>query len=487
MKLIIFILVASLSFDLFSATLSMRRCSLLPISDGVDGAIGVKVFEQVEENLKRSNWCSYISNSGLMSVFYKYRDNLPRHLKSKKVLATLAEKLQTGSLIRVEIVNEIKGAEIKLDIIGDNGEDIYFSERILAQKNDIEAISDIVKNWLEIYSKSIPYDARVNGVLGDQITLDAGKGYPIKVGQKMIIKRVVGKKKHPLLKKIVDWDSEVLAEGAISSISDNQALGVIKIYKKDKKIQTGDWVRLEEEQQTMVAESQSPEEPLKTPGVLGVFSLGLFGSSSSLDTNAPSGSTRMSGRNFGIDTKAEGWITREYFAALEVAKALGSLTKSSGSPDKSKINTNFTAIKVTGGYKYLPIGFFYGPQIDLYGGLANFNYNNDYSENDGFGSHSFSGVLLGTGANIPLNREYRVFAQAEFIPFPSFKDEDSVYGNPKSVTAMELEIGLKYNLNPGLTLDGSIEAVSRKAKFNGAYKEVSYKDSLLKIGASFNF
>jgi len=52
---------------------------------------------------------------------------------------------------------------------------------------------------------------------------------------------------------------------------------------------------------------------------------------------------------------------------------------------------------------------------------------------------------------------------------------------------MELEIGLKYNLNPGLTLDGSIEAVSRKAKFNGTYKEVSYKDSLFKIGASFNF
>jgi len=290
MKFIIIILVASLSVDLFAASLSMRRCSLLPISDGVDGAIGFKVFEQVEENLRKSNWCSYISNSGLMSVFTKYRENLPKHLKSKKVLRTLAEKLQAGSLIRVEIINEIKGAEIKLDIIGDNGEDVYFSERILAQKNDIEAISDIVKNWLEIYSKSIPYDARINGVLGDQVTLDVGKGYPIKVGQKMIIKRVVGKKKHPLLKKIVDWDSEVLAEGVVSSISDNQALGFIKMYKNDKKIQTGDWVRLEEELQTMDREPPSSEGPTKTPGVLGAFSLGIFGSSSSLDTNSPTGS-----------------------------------------------------------------------------------------------------------------------------------------------------------------------------------------------------
>jgi len=104
----------------------------------------------------------------------------------------------------------------------------------------------------------------------------------------------------------------------------------------------------------------------------------------------------MSGRNFGIDTKAEAWITREYFAALEVIKAIGSLSKSSGNPDKSKINTNYTAVKVTGGFKYLPIGFFYGPQLDLYGGFANFNYNNDFSETDGFGSHSFSGLLLGT-------------------------------------------------------------------------------------------
>src|SRR5437868_965287 len=108
---------------------SMRRCTLLPITDSVQGAIGYKVFEWVEEDLKKSNWCTYVSNSGLMSVFSRYRENLPQHLKSKDVLVTVAEKLKVGSIIRVSMVNELRGVELQMEVYGENGEDIYFSEK----------------------------------------------------------------------------------------------------------------------------------------------------------------------------------------------------------------------------------------------------------------------------------------------------------------------------------------------------------------------
>ena len=60
---------------------SMRRCTLLPITDSVGGAIGFKVFEQIEEELKKSNWCTYVSNAGLIHIFSRYRENLPQYLK----------------------------------------------------------------------------------------------------------------------------------------------------------------------------------------------------------------------------------------------------------------------------------------------------------------------------------------------------------------------------------------------------------------------
>jgi hypothetical protein len=487
MKQIFVLLFVLMSFPLFAQS-SMRRCALLPITDSVGGAIGFKVFEEVEKDLKKSNWCTYVSNSSLINVFSRYRENLPQYLKSKDVISTVSEKLKVGSLILVTLKNEINGIEVELTVFGENGEDIYFSEKLLLNNDDVDLISQSVKNWLDLYSKTIPYDAKINGILGDQITLDVGKGYPIQIGQKFLVKRPVAKKKHPLLKKIVDWETEILAEGKVFNISDNQALGMVKVYKTDKKLTQGDWIRLEEMRQGIINDPTLGEKKEdESLGTLGILSVALFGSSSSVDTNTPSGSNRMSGNLYGIDFRVEGWITRQYFAALELERSLGSLKEHSGNPTKSNVNANNGTFKMTGGYKYLPIGFFYGPQIDIYAGYANHSFDLDVSATDGFGKNNISGLLFGTTANIPINREYRFFAQAEFIPFPTFSEDDDIYGTAKSASAMELEIGGKYQYTARMTVDVSLETLSRKAKFNGAFKEVSYKDNRLKAGVSFNF
>ncbi len=486
MKFILILITFLVGSQLWAQS-SMRRCTLLPITDSVGGAIGFKVFEQVEEELKKSNWCTYISNSNLISVFSRYRENLPQYLKSKEVLVTVSEKLKVGSLILVSLKNEINGIDAEIKIYGENGEDLYFSEKTSLKTDEIDVVSDAVNNWLEVYAKTIPYDAKINGVLGDQITLDVGKGYPINIGQKFLVKRPIQTKKHPLLKKIVDWETLLLAEGKIFNISDNQALGILKAYKSDKKVVAGDWVRLEEfkEEEKEINEEEKKED--ETPGTLGILSMALFGSASSVDTKTPSDSNRMSGNIFGVDFRLEGWITREYFAAIEIERALGSLKETSGNPSKSTVNVNNSTFKLTGGYKYLPIGFFFGPQIDIYTGYVKHTFDLDVSETDGFGKNSISGIVLGTAVNVPLNREYRLVAQAEFIPLPTFSEEDSIYGSAEMATSMELEIGVKYQYATRMTIDGTIETLSNKARFNGTYKEVSYKDNRVKLGLSFNF
>ncbi len=486
MKLILLfiLLLPGLAF----AQSSMRRCTLLPITDSVGGAIGYKVFEDVEIDLKKSNWCTYVSNSGLISVFSRYRENLPQFLKSKDVLKTVADKLQVGSLVRVGLVNEINGVEVQMEVYGENGEDMFFSEKTLLNTDDITIISQTIKNWLDMYSKMIPYDAKINGILGDQLTLDVGKGYPIHVGQTFVVKRPVKKKLHPLLKKIVDWETDVLAEGKVFNISENQALGMVKVYKADKKLEAGDWVRLDPFRQDEFTDNNLEEKKEEEPGKLGIVSLGLFAASSSVDTNTPTGSKRVAGNMYGFDFRAEGWITRQYFAAFELARSIGKLNESSGSVEKDPVNTSFGVFKLTGGYKYLPIGFFYGPQIDIYGGFANYVFDMDYSGNDGFGKGTISGILLGVSANIPINREYRFNVRADFMPFPSYAEEDNIFGGSDSVSLLDLEVGGKYQYTPRMSIDAAIGTLAGKAKFDSEFKEISYHENLrLKLGASFNF
>jgi hypothetical protein len=479
----IFAIVFLLSAGLSKAEFSMRRCTLLPVNDSVGGAIGYKVFEEVEKELKKSNWCTYVSSSGMMSIFSRYRENLPQYLKTKGVLETVASKLGVGSLILVNLKHEINGVDASITVFAENGEDIYFSENLLVPKDDIESLSQTVAAWLDIYSKMIPYDAKVTGILGEQITLDVGKGYPIEVGQSFIVKRPVQKKKHPLLKKIVDWETITLGDGKIFNISDNQALGMVKISQE--KIETGDWIRLGDKPQ--IHQNEKEEKKEEDPGTLGVISAALFGSSSSVNTGTASGNIRMGGSLLGFMYRLEGWITKHYFVGLELERSLGMMKEKSGNPTKDNITTTSGVIKVTGGYKYLPIGFFYGPQIDVYTGWASFSSDLDISQVDGFGRTTITGLLLGLTANVPISREFKFFANAEFLPLPTVKDEDDIYGSVNRVNAMEVEIGLRYNHTKRITFDGSLEVLSRKATFDGDNKEISFMDNRIKTGVSFNF
>jgi hypothetical protein len=465
---------------------SMRRCTLLPITDSVEGAVGFKVFQEVETELKKVYWCNYVSNSGLINIFTRYRENLSQHLKTKEVLKVVAEKLKAGTIIRINLVHDIDSVEVQLDIYGDNGEDLYFSEKKLLKNDDTISISEVIKAWLETYSKLIPYDARVIGVLGDQVTLDSGNGYPITEGQEFQVRRYTGKKIHPLLKKIVSWESEIVAEGEISRVSEGQSLGVVKIYKAAKKLQVGDWIELRE-----VKKSEpkiSLDEKKIEPGNLGMASFHLVVANSVADSSTPKGSKRVDGPLFGFDIRAEAWITRQYFASLQIARTLGKLKESAGNVEQGSSAASFGLFKITGGYKYLPLGFFYGPQLDFYGGYANYLFDLDYSLQDGFGRSNISGILFGVSGNFPLNREYRIHARAELIPFPSYEESDAIYGGTDSASLVELEFGGRYTLNPRMTLDASLGALKAKANFGGEYREISYQENLkFKFGTTLSF
>jgi hypothetical protein len=485
MKIFLLILISAMVSIPALGRNSMRRCTLLPVIDDVGGAIGFRVYEELEKELKNGQWCTYISHSSLMSVFGKYRESLPRFLKRKEVLEVVAQKLQVGSIILLSLKNEINSMDLEMEVYGEDEGDLYFSEKVTIESNEIENIVDVAKNWFSIYAKTIPYDARITGVLGSQVTLDVGKGYAINEGQEFIVKRPMTKKKHPLLKKIVDWETELVTTGTVLGISENQALGLISEKNSVKAPVAGDWIRLKDfkkESQTRSSRKKKDKEPL-----LGVASLMLYTSSAVVDTSVSSGVQSVDGFLYGLDLALEGWITRDYVGVLEFNKSFGSLSTSSGSPAKNHPQANFQQIKIGGGYRYLPLGYFFGPQIDFKAGYSKSYFDLTYSALDGYGQSSVHGLFLSTKASLPLNRDFRILVNAEFIPFPEFNDDDGLFQGVKNASSMEFEFGLRYNYVPAFSLDMAIETLSSKARVRGNISEISFKETRLKFGSSFNF
>jgi len=477
-----------MSINAKSDVYSLRDCMLLPITDTAGNSLGFKVYEELERYLKKEKWCDYKSSGDVIEIFGKYREKLPEYLQDENVIKSVADRLKVGTIIRVTLEYEIDSLKINVDVIGENGIDKYLSEKAIINKIDSDQAVTTITNWLETFRAIIPYDGKVLGVLGDQITFDFSKDKQIGIGQEFRIRRLVRKKNHPLLKKVVEWESELIAKGKVYNLSRGQGLGLIKIYTADKKLQAGDWVKLEKFNPKKDIDAKTFQEMNENSfGKLGEVFLGFSLASHTTSTNAQSGSNKMNGFIYGISAEFEAWLTREYFALGEFSRRIGTLSKTSGNPSSNESGQNSGVFKIGAGYKYLPMGFFYGPQINAYAGWVKYSYELDGSDEDAFGTNAFSGFFVGMGGSIPLEKRVRVYGSGEVIPFPTFDDEDNIFGGAKSISSMAFEIGAQYDWSYNLRLYGAFESISNTAKFKGSNSELTYRDSNFKMGAIFTF
>lgn len=476
------------STTVFAENYSMRKCMLLPITDTAGNSLGYKIFENLEKRLKRDGWCDYVSSSEVIGIFSKYREKLNQYLNDENVLRTVADRLKVGTMIRISLQYDIDKVNIKFDVIGENGVDVYMSEKTIVNEIHVDPIMTAINNWVELYKETIPYHGKVLGVLGDQVTFSFPKDKNIVVGQDLTIRRLRMKKRHPLLKKIVEWDSIMLAKAKVFNKSQGQALGVVKVYTTNKKLEVGDWVSLERVDPSKIQGTRKfrnyEENKFGKLGELAIaFTLGNHTTSSSLQ----SGTAKMGGFLYGVSLAAEAWITRNYFAIGEFSRRVGNLSKSGGSPSQTTSGQSAGTLRIGAGYKYLPMGFFYGPQVDLYTGFVRYSYQLDKSAVDGFGSNNFSGLFVGVGGSIPLKKTIKVYGKGEILPFGSFNDNDGILGSSKSVSSMRLDVGVHYNWSPTIKLLGGFEVLNNSAKLSGTPSEISYSDSQLKVGGIFTF
>ena len=486
--IILFVILCSFSVR---AEYSMRRCTILPVSDPIGGVIGYKVFEEVEKYLKNSDWCFYKHNSVILDILSNYKKNLDSYLDNKEVLKLISEKTKSGSLIKIDIVNAQKGVEVEIKILGGNGEDLLFRDKTSLNTEDPFVIAQTVNNWLDIYEKEIPYDGKVLGVLGNQFTADIGKGYGIYNNFRVKVVRPTKKKKHPLLKEIVDFEIKNIGEGKIIHVTESQSQGKMSQYEGKSRLEVGDWVIIEKGMKgekpgdTEVKFDETKGYEFGKLGKVGFFfNLGTGEASNSINN---SNLKKMGGTVFGVDVKTELWATRKYWGGLDLSRGFSTYKKEEGtlSIDSNSITISKTKFKVA--YKYLPLGFFYGPQIDVFAGYASYTYGLDNQASDGFGEVSFSGIMLGTRGNVPLVNAIRLYLGIDFLIGSGYEEQTTIYGEADSTTNYSIETGITYKYSPSMDIEGGFEFVSNKAKFINPEKELSFKNTSAIIGASFTF
>jgi len=460
---------------------------LLPVRDSVGGALGFKVFEEVEYYLKDSEWCYYTSNSEILNILSNYKKNLDTILQNPEVIKIISEKTQTGSMIKVNIINEVTGVDVSVKVIGENGTDIFFKESTKLTTDEPKVIAQTIKNWLSIYEKQIPYDGQVIGVLGNQFSIDVGTNRSLFPGNDLLLLRPLRKRRHPLLKEIVDWESMKIGSGKVIHSTETQSQGAISQYDTKKRLKIGDWVILKEKDGKQIVEERKYKDDNDYEfGRLGELSL-LFNIGKASVTAENPITKKLGGTALGVELLSTLWITRKYWAGLDISRIVGSLSPEEGTFTNNSNSLANSFFRLKAGYKYLPLGFFYGPQIDAYVGYGSYTYGLDSAVSDGITEVSFSGILLGAKGSIPIQKMIRAYVEMSLLFSPTYSEESTVYGEADSTRNYTIEIGGKYLYSPNMTFDVSYGVNSSKASFESPVRSISAKQSTFKLGTTFTF
>ena len=153
---------------------------------------------------------------------------------------------------------------------------------------------------------------------------------------------------------------------------------------------------------------------------------------------------RIAGPIGGISFAGELWATQNLLLGLDVEKNLGAYIRDSQSGGISSFSFEQNIIRFKTGYRFLPMGLFFGPQVDVYTGYGYYHYHLNLVPLEGFGHHKITGLLLGLKGSLPFQRSLRGFGRVELLPLARYSETVKVFGSDiKSVSGYQVELGFK--------------------------------------------
>jgi len=166
---------------------------------------------------------------------------------------------------------------------------------------------------------------------------------------------------------------------------------------------------------------------------------------------------------------------------------LGFGTESSSLDDTAGTKRSLTSREfgIFGGYRFLPLGYFYGPRFDVKLGYLSESFSTDPLSSEEYGGGSFKGLSLGGSAHVPLNREIDLEATILFAPKAGYDAKSGATAGDGANMLLFNFLGT-YRINTQYSLFAGLRAATFKADV-GSKGEVQYSQVMLNGGMEFAF
>ncbi len=434
---------------------SLHKCFLLPITDSLEGTIGNALFAQIEENLQSSKWCDYQRNDGLIKILSKYNRKLNLALQNSDVIKLVGMKSKAGSIIRVKLKYTTNSIILSTDIIDDLGREYLFRYEEEMKSDKIEDLAKVVISNLNEYGESIPYQFQITEMMGNDLIGRIIGSNTFARGDTAIIERPVSPIRHPLLKKVVEWNTLKIGEASVEQVS--PPFIRVKLTGNTAPPKKGDWGSLLRPGEKQENKATAQKYSKKYPDIFEVEASAII--TRPYAHNSLSGTSEDLENKFLLGARGIGHliITRNIWAELGMNYEIG-LTGGVNSSSHTKLNFKT-------GWKFFPVkdmpGSFISPYIAY--GNDTFDYNSDSSTQ--FVPTTFKVISLGLYGNHQVADRYDVVVKLNFGVSSKVQADGGGFSGSGTASTGEMELGVRYDYDKEYDIYGGINYSKYSAKF----------------------
>ncbi|MEW6056431.1 MAG: hypothetical protein AB1540_07435 [Bdellovibrionota bacterium] len=438
--------------------LSFKKIYIEPVQDNVDGTFNEPVAQSYREVFDRNQRFELVNS-----------------------------KEEANATVQTKIDKKATGIDLEISLfIPSTGETFSTDRATVPAGTEGKETGITVKGLLKTVLKRIPFYGTVTGREGTELTFDIGSAHGLRPGDIVQISRIDQIKRHPLLKAIVDVQLVAVGNAAIEQTEDTISFG--RVYTEI----TGEQIR--KFYKVTAIEGHLPDEKKASPqdpGLLeanekddqdkphiGFLGLGVlmssFASSTSQSSTQVGGARTFSGSAFnpGFQLNGEVWLTKNWFVDLLFGASTMSFrqidTSIEPAPQGTGVGSSNRAFSINAGYKYLPTGSIYGPQVYLKLGYYNFSFGTTAEAASLLSSKTYSALNLGIGGSLPVERsnKWGVLLNLNVLLFPSL-EEDAAFrsGTNSSASGVNFFVGGYHYLSNRLSVRAGFQFDSYSADF----------------------
>lgn len=460
--------------------LTIRKISVLPVSDNVEGIYARPIENQIAQLAKSSHRWDFVESNiaGNLPSLIELEESPAEFLRVTKTIEADAVLAATAS-------RGPKGLSIRLDLFMKKDGRVI-SQEILRDHPRFE-LPEIKERVAELYQKTlerIPYDGLLLSRQNNRVTINLGKSDGLTKDQMVTVIQVIGVTRHPKFNFLLSSDKEILGRIKILKVDETLSFGAI-VSEREKgavrkyakvsglsQVNYPEPARLEEGTASTEIHDRAdanlifgkePKEwlPVRPPAYGEVrvnLGLGVYHSAVNLG-NAVGSLEAQSYVYPSINLSGEIWLTPQWFVKGLMARGVLATANPRANSTPKTINQSLQRYSLEGGYNFLLRDDFFGPKMYLTAGFSNYRMYSDAASPEVFQTTIYSGAMIGFGGLFPINdfRTWYLGGKMNLYLFPSFNEAPHASGASASSTVTEFSTFIEKKIAENLRATGGVD------------------------------